>query len=69
MFAQARETSASIEAYNGCKADVFIDDVITIGVDIGDYLKQVIAGQHTLIHALAHRNSSEDFITCQNFVA
>ena len=52
MFAQARETSASIEDYDGCKADVFIDDVITIGVDSGDYLKQVIAGQHTLFRRL-----------------
>ena len=40
-----------------CKADVFIDDIITFGVDKGDNLQRTVAGSCTIMHAVAHNPS------------
>ena len=69
-FKQAKEFSVKITEGDICKADVFIDDVITVGVDVRDNLQCLIVAPCTIIHAIAHKNSAkEDFIPCQDQIA
>jgi hypothetical protein len=70
-FAQAKQLSVKIDDGDKCKADVFIDDVITVGVDVKDNLKRIIAGPCTIMHAIAHKDDpiSSPFIPRQDFIA
>ena len=42
-FEKAQDLSVIIEEGDICKADVFIDDVITVGVDMDDNLERIMA--------------------------
>ena len=68
-FAQACQLSVSLEEQDTCKADVFVDDVITIGADIGDNLDRVKAAPCSIMHALAHKNSEKPHVKRDNFIA
>ena len=52
-----------------CKADVLIDDIITVGVDKGDNLQTILSGTCTIMHAVAHNESSDTFVPRQNLIA
>ena len=68
-FAQAEETSIQIQEGDICKADVFIDDIITVGVDVRDNLQRVTAAPCTVLHAMAHKSSSDTHVIRQNLIA
>jgi hypothetical protein len=68
-FAKACKLSVPLEEEDTCKADVFIDDVITICVDIGNNLERVKAAPCTIMHAIAHKNTGKDYVPRQNFIA
>ena len=69
-FEQAREFSIKITEGDICKADVFIDDVITVSADVRDNLQRLIAAPCTIMHAIAHKNSEkEEFIPRQDLIA
>ena len=68
-FAQALPTSVEIEEGDICKADVFIDDLITVGVDVGDNLQRIIAAPCTIMHAIAHKAANDTSVPRQNFIA
>ena len=68
-FATAKPTSVPNLEGDNCSADVFIDDIITVGVHIKDNLERIKAGPCTVMHALAHQASSSTTIPRQNFIA
>jgi hypothetical protein len=69
-FAQARALSVTCEEDVSCKSDVFVDDIITLGVDIDDNLSRIIAAPCTVMHAVAHRAiGNETFVPRQNFIS
>ena len=51
------------------KADVFIDDIITVGVDKGDNLQRILAGPCIIMHAVAHNASPDTFVPRQKLIA
>jgi len=54
-FAQARSLSVELPDEDWGKADVYVDDIISIAVDINDNLDRVIKAPITVIQAVAHR--------------
>ena len=68
-YAQALETSVPNLEKDNCTADVFIDDVITVGVDKGVNVEKLMAGPCTVMHAIAHNAESKTFLPRQNFIA
>ena len=69
-FAQARTMSVSCDEEISCKSDVFVDDIITLGVDINDNLSRIIAAPCTVMHAVAHSAiGNETFVPRQNFIS
>ena len=50
------------EKVEDCKADVFIDNIITVGVDKGDNLQIILSGPCTIMHALSNNASSDTFL-------
>ena len=68
-FAPALETSVPNMEKDRCSADVFIDDVITVGVDIGDNTEKIMADPCTVIHALAHATEEDTVIPRQDMIA
>ena len=61
-FAQARKMSVSLPAEDLGKADVFIDDIISVCVDIGNNLKRLKAAPCTIIHAVSRKDSTSPII-------
>ena len=39
------------------KADVYIYDIITVGLDKGDNLQKILAGPCTIMHSVEHNAS------------
>ena len=52
-----------------CKADVFIDDIITVGVDKCDNLLRILAEPYNIMHAVAHNASLDTFVPRQNLIS
>ena len=68
-FAPAHPTSVKLpEKYNG-KADCFVDDIISIAVDIEDNLQKLIAAPCTVIHAVANRAEGTTFVERNNMIS
>ena len=68
-FAQAKNLSISIPEDDSCCADVFIDDIITIGVDIKNNLHKIAAAPSTIMHAIADSVSADTHVPRQDFIA
>ena len=68
-FAQAKELSVNISDGDICKSDVFIDDIITVGVDIKDYLCRIMAAPSTIMHSFTHRAEGQTYLPRQDFIA
>ena len=68
-FATALPTSVPNREGANCSADVFIDDIITVGADINDNLERIKAGPCTVMHAIAHQTHSPSSVTRQDFIA
>ena len=51
-----------------CKTDVFIDNIITVGVDKGDNMQRILPGPCTIMYAVAHNASSDTFVPRQNLI-
>ena len=52
-YAQANELSVDVPLQTGGKTDVYIDDFITIGLDINDNLERITKAPATVIQAIA----------------
>ena len=68
-FAPARSTSVPNIEGAKCSADVFIDDVITVGVDVGINVLKLRAGPCTVMHAIAQPADYSTTIHRQDFIA
>ena len=68
-FAPALPTSVPNLEGTRCSADVFIDDIITVGVDVNDNLERLKAGPCTVMHAIAQQNQEPSKIPRQDFIA
>ena len=68
-FAAAKELSVHITEGNICKADVFVDDIITIGVDANDNLQRIVAAPCSIMHSVAHNSSTSTSIDRQHLIA
>ena len=68
-FAQALETSVPNKEGDKCSADVFIDDIISVGVHQGDNLQRLIAGPCTVMHAMAHKAAGDVHLPRQDIIA
>ena len=68
-FAEAKEMSVTLEKDECCKSDVFVDDIITVGVDIDNNLAKIVAAPCTIMHAVAHKANGDTFIPRQDLIA
>ena len=69
-FGQSRGLSIEITEGDICKSDVFIDDIIAVGVDKDDYLDRIIAAPCSIMHAVAHNAEPNlSSIERQNIIA
>ena len=68
-FEKAKPLSVNLNENDTCKSDIFIDDLISIGVDIHDSLQRLIAAPCSVMHAIAHNSSSTTFLVRDNFIA
>ena len=68
-FASAKPTSVPNLEGSNCSADVFIDDIITVGVHLGNNLEKIVAAPCTVMHAIAHQASNRHLIPRQDFIA
>ena len=56
-FAESKEFSIPFPDESSGKADVFVDDIISVTADVGDNLSRLKKAPCTVIHALAHKPS------------
>ena len=68
-FEQAKDLSVNLDEPNQCKSDIFIDNLISIGVDIGDNLQRLIAAPCTVMHAIAHKVSGPVHLPRNDIIA
>ena len=68
-FAQARNLIVSLPIEDQGKSDVFIDDLISVAVDINDNLNRLRAAPCTIIHAISHSSSSSPHIKRDDLIA
>ena len=69
-FEKAKEMSVDLPDDELCKSDVFIDDIITVGVDTDDILDRIIAAPCTIMHAVAHKaENNETFVPRQDIIS
>ena len=68
-FAEAKEMSVTLNNDESCKSDVFVDDIITVGVDINNNLEKIVAAPCTVMHAVAHKATGQTFIPRQDLIA
>lgn len=54
-FHQARKLSVKIHLSPKGKADVYVDEIITIAADIKDNLKRIVNAPVTVMHAVADK--------------
>lgn len=67
-FAQPREMCVDFPEEDYCKADVFIDDIISMGVDVGDNVEKLKAAPSTILHAICHK-SDETFLPRDDIIS
>ena len=67
-FAQSKEMSVDMIKGKYCKADVFIDYIITVGVEKGGNLQRILVGPCTIMHVVAHNESSDTIVLRQNLI-
>lgn len=58
-FAAAKDMVVAIPLEPHGKADCFIDDIITVAVDLGENRAQIEAAPCTILHAMAHKASNQ----------
>ena len=68
-FAKAEEVSVPLHEEDECKADVFIEDIISVVVDQNDNLQRIIAAPCSVMHAIAHSSSNEIGLPRDDFIA
>ena len=68
-FAQARDLIVSLPTEDQGKSDCFIDDLISVAVDINDNLDRLRAAPCTIIHAVAHSSPSSPKLKRDNLIA
>lgn len=68
-FARAMSSCADLDSDVECKSDVFIDDLISIGVDNGNDLSRLIAAPCTVMRAIARKAEGEIFLKRDDFIA
>ena len=68
-FAQAKSMIVSLPNEDHGKADVFIDDIITVAVNINQNLQRAMAAPCTIIHAISHNETSDPIIPRDNLIA
>ena len=56
-FHQAKETDVELEASDHGRADVYVDDIITVAVDIKDNLQRVTRAPITVMHTVADNST------------
>ena len=68
-FAVAMGTSVPNKEGDKCSADVFIDDIISVGVHKNDNLQRLMAGPCTVMHAMAHAALGPTNLPHQDLIA
>ena len=68
-FAVAKDLSVSLNCEPDSKADVFVDDIMSVTVDRKDNLKRLIAAPCTVIHAIAHKAEGITHISRQDLIS
>ena len=68
-FAQAKDLSVTLPDEDQGKTDCFVDDLITVAVDLGNNLECINAAPCTVIHAMAHHTSGKTHVIRQNMIS
>ena len=68
-FAQARTLSVPLDNEPDSKADVFVDDIMSVTVNINDNLDRLVTAPCTVIHAIAHKAVGNTHIQRQDLIS
>ena len=68
-YAEAKNMSVNVPVGKNGKTDVYVDDFITIGPDLGDTLNQMIRASATAIHAIADNSKNSNEIPRDDILA
>ena len=68
-YAKARSLSVPLTQEPCAKADVFVDDIMSITVDIGDNLIRLATAPCTVIHAMAHAADGKTHLLRQDLIS
>ena len=68
-FAQARDLIVDMPTEDEGKTDCFVDDLISVAVDINDNLDRLRAAPCTILHAVAHSSSNHTHLKRDNLIA
>ena len=68
-YAKARDLIVSLPVEDHGKSDVFIDDLISVAVDINNNLQRLSAAPWTAIHAVAHEATPGSHLKRDNLIA
>ena len=68
-YAMARSLSVSLENEPSAKADVFVDDIMSIAVDHNDNLTRLATAPCTVIHAIAHKACGQTYLKRQDLIS
>ena len=68
-FTQARDLIVSLPDEDQGKTDCFVDDLISVAVDIDDNLDRLRAAPCTIIHVVAHSTPSQSLSNRDNLIA
>ena len=68
-FAQAKDITVNIPLEIHGKADSFIDDIITVAVDIGDNRARIEAAPCTVLHAIAHNANNNSKVPRNDIIS
>ena len=68
-FAPACPTSVHLPDENVGNADCFVDDIISMAVDIEDNLERLVTAPCTVIHAVSHQADGPTFVERNNMIS
>ena len=69
QYAQARKMSVKFGDDDNLKTDSFIDDMISVGPEIGDSISRLIAAPCKVLHEVSHKANTDTFILRDDIIS
>ena len=68
-YANARSLSVPLTQELCAKADVFVNEIMSITVNIGDNLTRLVTAPYTVIHAMVHAADGDTHLLHQDLIS